>query len=488
MMTVGMRASSIRGCPILFRTPTGGSGEETKRKVYKRLDSTRVTRDRRAFLRAVGASAVALPFMRLLEHSAAAVDAPLRLVTMYHPHSASSPLFTMQSGDTETSFSLAYQDSVLVPLEPFRKKLAVIEGLDLVHAAGHDAPHTLFAGSIGNTPTIDQYLAVQRGLGDATLITSLTLAVGTGEGGNIPNVISLGMGGAVIPPISSPRVAFDKVFGLASTIVTPSAYTQGKSRLDYLRADITRLQSRLAPTELYKLDQHLTALRDIEKRLESVRSFNSAQCSTPPEPPSHASYSTWNAGGHHANEDHDLHIDIIAQAFACDATRFVSFLQGDLSRGATAGTGLESEPAYGATVDVHNSIAHSYSPDNLGSCITLGVQNRYNYSKMALLMARLQELDLLDDTLIVMAGEMGDPGLHSSRDIPVVVAGDAHGAFKVGRRIQLKDDCPEDSLQCNVESGTSMTKLLVSVANAFGDELNGFGAEPDVGRLSELET
>lgn len=455
-----------------------------------RDDSPRVVRDRRAFLRAVGAAAVGLPFMRLLENSAAAPDAPLRLVTTYQPHSASSPLFTKQSGDTETFFSLTYENSVLAPLEPFRARLAIIEGLDLIHAAGHDAPHTLFAGSIGNSPTIDQHLAVYRGLGDATLVTSLTLSVGTGEGGNIPNVISLGAGGAVIPQIASPALAFDKVFGQAlerAGGLGPHAYAQGKSRLDFLRADIARLESRLAPTESYKLEQHLTALRDIEKRLEAVRGFDQASCAIPPEPPRHESYTTWNAAGHHANEDHDLHIEIIAQAFACDATRFVSFLQGDLSRGATAGTGLEDEPAYPEDVDVHNAVAHSYSPDNLQSCITLGVQNRYNYSKMALLMQRLQEVQVLDDTVIIMAGEMGDPAVHSSRDIPVVIAGDAHGRFRVGRRIQLNDKCSEGSIQCNAESGTSMTKLLVSVANAFGDEIGGFGDEPDVGVLSELE-
>lgn len=82
---------------------------------------------------------------------------------------------------------------------------------------------------------------------------------------------------------------------------------------------------------------------------------------------------------------------------------------------------------------------------------------------------------------------MGNPGTHSSQNIPVVVVGDAHGAFKVGRRIKLKDACPEEATQCDASNATSMTKLLVSVANAFGAELNGFGAEPDVGPLRELE-
>lgn len=69
----------------------------------------------------------------------------------------------------------------------------------------------------------------------------------------------------------------------------------------------------------------------------------------------------------------------------------------------------------------------------------------------------------------------------------MVVGGDAHRAFKVGRRIRLSDQCPTQALRCNAETGTSVSKLLVSVANAFGDELSGFGTEPDVGALSELQ-
>ncbi len=469
------------------------------------MDRQKLLRHRRSFLRAVGASAVAFPFFRLLERSAIGqTDAPLRLVTMYHPHSASSPLFRMQNGDTETSFNLNYADSVLSPLESHKSRIAVIEGLDLMNGAGHDAPKTIFAGSAGTTTSLDQYLAVEKGLGDSTVVTSLTLSVGTGDSSSAPDVISLGAGGSVIPQISSPSRAFDKVFGGFQPVAAANdatggnfAYEQGKSTLDFFRADIARIRSRLAAEEHYKLDQHLTALRDIEKRLDAVSGGSGTggggggsadpSCATNPRPQEYPTYSTWNNGGPHADEDHNLHIDIIAQAFACDITRFVSFFQGDLSRGAVMGTGLEDQMGYSAAVDVHNSMAHQYSPDNRQTWVTLGVQNRYSYGKLALLMDRLMEFGVLDDTLIVMAGDMGDPALHSSRNVPVVVAGNAHGRFKTGRRIKLADDCPPGDMWCQPTTDNSMTKLLVSVANAFGAGVNGFGTETSVGPLSALE-
>lgn len=447
---------------------------------------------------------MAFPFFRLLERSAIgqAGNAPLRLVTMYHPHAASSGLFKMQDGESEADFSLTFADSVLSPLQAHKDRLALIEGLDLLNASGHEAPKTIFSGSNGTSMSLEQYLAVEKQLGDATVVTSLTLSVGTGDSSAAPDVISLGAGGAVIPQISSPAKAFEKAFsGFApmqqanETSGKNYAYEQGKSTLDFLRNDIGRIRARLAQPEQYKLDQHLTALRDIEKRLDAVAGVGSgssgspskAECALPSQPTQHPTYSTWNNGGPHANEDHDLHIDIVTQAFACDITRFVSFFQGDLSRGAVTGTGLENQQGYTPAVDVHNSMAHQYNPADRATWVTLGVQNRYSYGKLALLMDRLAEVGVLDDTVIVMAGDMGDPALHSSRDIPVVVAGSAHGKFKTGRRIKLAADCPPADMWCQPKTDNSMTKVLVSVANAFGAELTGFGTETNVGSLRELE-
>lgn len=475
------------------------------------MNSQTFARHRRSFLRAVGTTAVAFPFFRLLERSAIgqAGNVPLRLVTMYHPHAASSGLFKMQNGESETDFSLTFADSVLSPLQAHKDRLAIIEGLDLLHAQGHDAPKTIFSGSNGTSMSLDQYLAVEKGLGDSTVVTSLTLSVGTGDSSAAPDVISLGAGGAVIPQISSPAKAFEKAFAGFAPVQqaneranevsgTNYAYEQGRSTLDFLRNDIGRLRARLAQPEQYKLDQHLTALRDIEKRLDAVAgsggagggtsSPSAAQCALPSQPKQHPTYSTWNNGGPHANEDHDLHIDIVTQAFACDITRFVSFFQGDLSRGAVTGTGLENQLGYTAAVDVHNSMAHQYSPTDRATWVALGVQNRYSYGKLALLMDRLSEVGVLDDTVIIMAGDMGDPALHSSRDIPVVVAGSAHGQFKTGRRIKLAADCPPNDMWCQPKTDNSMSKVLVSVANAFGADVTGFGTETNVGPLRELET
>jgi len=55
--------------------------------------------------------------------------------------------------------------------------------------------------------------------------------------------------------------------------------------------------------------------------------------------------------------------------------------------------------------------------------LTLARQNRYTYSKIARLMQRLAERDLLRDSVIVAMSDMGDPARHSSRQIPTLLAG-----------------------------------------------------------------
>lgn len=114
---------------------------------------------RRSFLRAVGASAMALPFFRLLEHSAVhaqAGTAPMRLLTVFHHHGAMSPLFKRRSGESETDFDISYDGCVLSCFDDaatygtsFKDKLLAVDGIDLIAGirggkSGHDAVGGIF--------------------------------------------------------------------------------------------------------------------------------------------------------------------------------------------------------------------------------------------------------------------------------------------------------------------------------------------------------
>jgi hypothetical protein len=462
--------------------------------------------------------ATALPFFKLLERSAVQAqdsDAPTRLVTVYHPHGAASPLYARQSGETESEFDISYADCVLRSFDDaatygvsFKDKLIAVDGIDLVAGivggkTGHDAVAGIFTGSTdSNGPlnsSLEQFLAVDQGLGADTRFSTLVLGVGVGGSAATEN-ISYGAGGVLIPKIINPQETFNLVFAdlVASQDPTAAAELErqralGKSVLDYVAGDIQRLRPRLAAPEQSKLDLHLTTLRELEKRLQAVE----GACSLPADPGTFQYTETWNQGGPFLHEITQLQLGFLAQAMACDLTRFASVFLCDLSRGADQGTGITDVPN-----DNHEGLAHMYrppvydgtqlvEPGDPATWSNLGKMNHYSYSTIAAFMQQLHEAALLDDTLIYMSGEMGDPSLHSSVNVPTLLLGGAGGKFPMGRRIVLKTNCPMNQRWCSgQEQYVPQNRILVAIAQAFGVEIESYGAGSDSsvndGALSEL--
>ncbi len=481
---------------------------------------TRQSSSRRMFLRAMGAGFAALPFSRLLENSvaeAAGEALPLKFITIYHPHGLSAEYWAMKSADTEAAFDISYPNCSLQPFDDaatygksFKDKLLVVEGLDhLSNANGHDSAGTILTGSRidgGQKPqniSLDQYLAVTQGLGSATRVTSLSLGVGN-DGTASGLTLSYGEGGVALPKIIDPTKAFDLLFDgvVVGTDPAQLAAAERKRKLsqsviDYDKWDINRLRAKLAPPEQLKLDQHLASLAELEKQLGGG-AVGGAACTVPARPDStkFPSLKQYNGGEPYFDAITDAHIDVLAQAMACDLTRFATLFLNDLS--------YDGNPL-GLPADNHGSVAHTYNASPIGnngrpgdgspdSWIPLAKFNHYVYSKVARLMQKLDALGALDSTLIYVTSDMGNPALHSTRNVPTVLAGGANGKFKMGRRLKLKPDCPVDRPWCGESDANfapvTNSKLLVSIAQAFGQELDKFGTQPDpaltTGALSEL--
>jgi Protein of unknown function (DUF1552) len=471
----------------------------------------KLSRTRRSFLRAMGAGFAALPFARLLENSvaqAAGETTPLKFVGVYHPHGVSAEFWAMKSGDTETTFDFGYENCSLKPFDDaatygksFKDKLLVIEGIDLMsNANGHSTAGTIFTGSRidgGTQPkniSLDQYLAVKSGLGSATRITSLSLGVGN-DSTEVGQTLSYGEGGVPLPKIIDPAKAFDLVFeGFAASDnpadVAAAARKRklGQSVIDYQKWDIQRLRAKLAPPEQAKLDLHLQSLRELEKQLGgSAGGGGGVVCKVPTRPDSSKfpQLKQYNGGEPYFDAITDAHIDILAHALACDATRFATLLMNDLS--------YDNNPL-GLPKDNHGSVAHTYNASPIGNnghpgdgvpstWLPLAQFNRYSYSKIARLMQKLDELGALDSTLIYASSDMGNPALHSTRNVPTILAGGANGKFKMGRRLRLSPDCPPENSWCQDTDPQAKTitnsKILVAIANAFGVEMDSFGTQPD---------
>lgn len=473
---------------------------------------------RRSFLKSVGAGLLGFPLIDMLADSvaqAAGEELPLRFITIYHPHGLAAEHWVMRSSDTETNFDLKFENSSLAPFDDaasygksFKDKILVIEGVELLSGAnGHDTAATILTGSrVSGKPSnssLDQVLAVDKKLGAQTKLASIALAVGS-DGSEAGTTLSYGAGGAPLPKIIDPMKAFDLLFsgfvptndpGAAAAAARQRAL--GKSVIDFVNKDVSRLHGRVGPREQQKLDQHLTSIRELEKQFEEQTAGTGCVVPAKPNASAFPKIKQYNGGEPYFDVITDTFVDMLAQAMACDVTRFATLFMADLSY---------SGNPLGLPADNHGSVAHTYSGSPVGSdgqpvgsgnpasWLPLAKFNRYSYGKVARLMQRLDELGVLDSSLIYASSDMGNPALHSTRNVPTVLAGGVNGKFRMGRRLKMQADCPASSPWCNPDSAefkaSPNNKILVSIAQAFGTDITSFGTQPSptltTGDMAEL--
>jgi hypothetical protein len=177
-------------------------------------------------------------------------------------------------------------------------------------------------------------------------------------------------------------------------------------------------------------------------------------------------YLKYNGGEPHFDRITDLQVDLLAQALACDLTRFGTLNDPGQQMG-------ELPP------NCHDNVAHLYSSRDPASTVKLARMNQYSYGKCARLMQRLQEMGVLDQTLIYMASDMGDPNAHAVRNVPMILAGGAGGYFKMGRHIKVAAEGPNNEEWCNTRKVVGHNGILVSIANAFGVPVDRYGTAAD---------
>lgn len=435
----------------------------------------------RRSLLASGALGLGLsPLVRVLGRALAAEPSsvPNAFVGIYMPHGVARELWRPRG-----NFQLAYADSSLAPFDDpvtygqsFRERTLVLEGLDLTAgirggSAGHDGSRALFTGSAfeGKNASIDQFLAVEQQLGQSTPLASLVLGVGSAQA-LIASCISFAPGGTPLPKLVAPSQTYHQVIGQWQVSAEPNeraaqlaARQRGQSVLDAVRGDLTALAARAGASEQAKLDAHATALRALEKRLAGFE----LACSVP-EPSAPPQLEPGSAPFFDAVTD--LQLELLAFAFGCGLTRFATLYMADLSY-----TGLDPT----LPTDVHEGVAHRYSassddgatPGDAATWLPLARQNRYCYAKVARLLQLLSAADALDSTLVVATSDMGNPAMHSSRNLPTVIVGGAQAGIRAGRYLDVRQQ----------GTGVPNNRLLVSLARALGVELDRFGdTAPDI--------
>lgn len=421
------------------------------------------TRTRRQFLRDLGLSAAALPFVTGLPSLGATPSGGRqRLVILFTPNGIVPANFWPD--EIGPGFKLK---RILEPLAPWKERLLLLKGVANKvrgdgdsHMRGMSCALTgteLYPGNIqggSHTPagwskgiSIDQELKnfLQSQPGTRTRHGSLELGVAVPNRADPWTRWSYAGPNQPVAPISDPYQLFEKLYGQSKDRETLG------SVLDDLREDLGRVAKEAGAEDRALLENHLGFVRDMERELQENRKQPAGK-----QPPQLES------GVPMENDSiprvSRMQIDLLVNAFANDFAR-IATLQYTNSVGQAKMRWLGIEEG-------HHSLSHD--PDlNSVSVEKLTKINVWFAEQVALLARKLAETpepggsgSMLDHTTIVWTNELGRGNSHTLEDIPYVLLGGGLG-FKTGQSLKL--------------GGAAHNRLWLAVAHAFGHPLKSFG-------------
>lgn len=252
-----------------------------------------------------------------------------------------------------------------------------------------------------------------------------------------------------VPPVTGPAELFEKLF-ISDSDERRARRVQDShvqaSILDTVLLEGNRLSKQVNHEDKAKLDEYLTSVRDVEKRLElRQRWINHPKPTAPFEKPSNRN----------AVEDLPLLYELIALALQTDSTRI-----------ATLEIGGDFQPQHlGIKKDHHGLSHHGNDPESIASLIIL---ERYQIEQFGKFLTRLSSINdgdrtLLDSTAVLFGSGMGDANVHKNTDLPVILAG---GGYKHGEFRQVPSQGLNKVPLCN---------LFVDIAQRMGVEIASFG-------------
>jgi hypothetical protein len=442
--------------------------------------------NRRTILKGMGAT-VALPFLEamipartLLARSAAVGKTRLCAIEMVHGAAGSTQIGLAKNlwspAATGNAFDLS--PTSLVSLEPYRDYLTIISNTDVRQAEAFTTPEIggdhFRSSAVFLTQThpkqtegsdvhagisLDQIYANKYG--QDTPIPSMQLCIeNVDQAGGCAygyacvytDTISWSSPKDPLPMIRDPRAAFDQLFGVGATPAERAANRRtDRSILDWVSSEVSRLSSSLGPSDRQRLDQYLTEIREIERRIQRVEATNGS--GEPRELPGAP------MGVPDSFSDHvKLMFDLQAVAFAADITRVFSFKMG---RDGSARVYPES----GAPLPFHPASHHGDSEPRV---LQFAQINKYHVSMVPYFLEKLKGMqegdgNLLDKTLVIYGSPMANSNTHNHKRCPLFLAGKANGMLKGNTHVKVAD-------------GTPMANAMLTMLRGLGfDDLKSFG-------------
>jgi hypothetical protein len=437
---------------------------------------------RRGFLRGFGA-AVSLPALEAFRPLMAATEAsramattasgaPLRMAYLYIPNGVN--LEQWRPEGTAANYRMG---STFTEMERHRKDFQIFTGFEQKNAtAGGDGPGDHARGTAAfltsarprKTAGSDIQLGISadqvaaNAVADQTRLASLELSTdGVRKSGNCDSGYScayqfnLSWRSETQPmtPEANPRAVFERLFGGGPSGDREKSLGQRlaskKSVIDFIQADAKALHRHLGRTDQHKMDEYLTGVREIERQIEKAEALGIQVDPGAPAP----------EGKPESYRDHlRMMFDMMVLAFKTDSTRVSSFLM--------AHDGSNRSFAEIDVNDGHHNISHHQgNADNLAKIAKIDAFYLEQLSYFLDKMKSTEDVDgksLLHNSMIVYGGCISDGNRHNHNDLPIILAGNAGGAFSPGRHVDLGEDVP-------------LANLYLRMLNEFGVKEKRFG-------------
>jgi hypothetical protein len=424
---------------------------------------------RRTFLRSVGTT-LALPLLDAMVPalSAKSVQPTPRLGFVYVANGTIQDQWTPAS--TGAGFELS---PILKPLAPVRDHVNVLTGLSHLQAdtfgdGTGDHPRSSAVWLTGvhaydrTKPGIEVRLATTadqlaaRQIGKGTQVPSIELNLdpptqGACDSGDCfyVNTISWHNPTTPNPAESHPRVVFERLFGAGGTAVQRlERLKRSGSILDSVIEEVGTLEATLGPGDRTKLREYLDSVREIEQRIQNVEARGVTSLELPERPTDIPET---------FDEHTKLMFDLQALGFRADLTRVFSMV---MSRELSA----RPYPNIGVPEQAHAVSHHRNDPDLI---VKKAKIDTYHVQLLTYFLEKLQAAQdgygtVLDQSLILFGGGMGDGNLHRHSDLPCLMVGKLGGKFKTGRHLAYKKDTP-------------MSNLLLTLLDSVGVKLDKIG-------------